>query len=95
MLRAQGALARIHRDEGSSSSGLSSGRPPSSQNHTYTSVDEARDAARAVAEADARISTADYVEARGILVPATEYFSRAVQIAEAEDAATGELLALV
>lgn len=61
----------------------------------YTSSDDAHDAARAAAEADARIHTADYVEARGILLPATEYFSRAVGVAQARNALSGRLLALV
>jgi len=94
-LRSQGALARIHREEGSSSSGLSSVRPGTANSASYTSSDEARDAARAAAEADARIHTPDYVDARGILLPATEYFTRAVGVAERNNALTGELLALV
>ncbi|KAL9623969.1 MAG: hypothetical protein Q9160_001722 [Pyrenula sp. 1 TL-2023] len=94
LLRAQSSLARIHREEGSSSSGLSSGRPPSAH-ASYTSNDEARDAARAAAEADARIHTPDYVEARGILLPATEYFSRAVSVAQGNNAISGRLLTLV
>ena len=93
--RSQRALARIHRDEGSSSSGLSSGRPGTGGSAAYTSSDEARDAARAAAEADARIHTPDYVEARGILLPSTDHFNRAVTAAERRGLLTGELLALV
>ncbi len=93
--RSQSALARIHRDEGSSSSGLSSGRPGTGSSAAYTSSDEARDAARAAAEADARVHTPDYVEARGILLPSTEHFSRAVIVAERRGSLTGELLAQV
>lgn len=95
MSRSQPALARIHREEGSSSSGKSSGRPGTGNDASYTSTDDARDAARAVAEADARIHTADYVEARGILLPSTEYFTRAISVAERKGALTGDLLALV
>ncbi|KAK2785646.1 hypothetical protein FQN52_008334 [Onygenales sp. PD_12] len=36
----------------------------------------------------------NYVEARATLVPATEYFSRAVNVAESKGQATGELLIL-
>lgn len=74
---------------------MSSGRPGTGSSTAYTSSDEARDAARAVAEADARIHTPDYVEARGILLPSTEYFSRAVAVAERRGLVTGELLTLV
>jgi len=46
-------------------------------------------------EADARVSTADYVEARGILVASTEYFTRAIASAERRRSLTGELLTQV
>ena len=42
------------------------------------SSDEARDAARAVAEAGARVHSPDYVESCGILLPPAEYFVQAV-----------------
>jgi hypothetical protein len=93
--RAQPALARIHREEGSSSSGRSSGRPGTGNGAAYTPSDEARDAARAAAEADTRLHTADYVEARGILLPSTEYFTRAIAVADRRETPTGGLLALV
>ena len=96
LARAQHSLARIHRDEGSSSSGHSSSRTGmATGGATYTSSDEARDVARAAAEADARLHTADYVEARGILLPSTEYFSRAVDAADRTGQQSGDLLALV
>ncbi|KIX05095.1 uncharacterized protein Z518_05967 [Rhinocladiella mackenziei CBS 650.93] len=92
LARSQNVLARIHRTEGSSSSG-SSGRPQSmSDRFSYTSAEEARDAERAAAEADARAHTADYVEARGMLIPAVDYFSRAIDVAERDGGLTGELL---
>ncbi|KAI9813062.1 MAG: hypothetical protein M1827_004282 [Pycnora praestabilis] len=84
---AQPCLARIHRDEGSSSSSGSNGR-----NRQYSDSDDARDAARATAEATVRLGAADYVEARGILQPATEYLARAVQAAESQGIVTGQLL---
>jgi hypothetical protein len=93
--RAQPALARIHREEGSSSSGRSSGRPGTGNGAAYTPSDEARDAARAAAEADTRLHTADYVEARGILLPSTEYFTKAIAAADRRGTVTGRLLALV
>ena len=46
-------------------------------------------------EADGRAGTADYVEARGMLLPSTEYFQRAVTAAERRETVTGELLSLV
>jgi hypothetical protein len=46
-------------------------------------------------EADTRAGTADYVEARGMLLPSTEYLQRAVVAAERTSTLTGELLSLV
>jgi hypothetical protein len=96
LARAQAPLARIHREEGSSSSGSgSAGRPGTSGSQTYTASDDARDFARSAAQADARLHTADYVEARGILLPATEYFKKAVEAADSQSKLTGDLLSLV
>lgn len=61
----------------------------------YTVSDDDRDAAVAVREADARLHTSDYVEARGMLLPAVEYFDRAVRAAEMQGLSSGDLLALV
>jgi tetratricopeptide (TPR) repeat protein len=92
LARSQNVLARIHRTEGSSSSG-SSGRPQSlSDRLAYSSSEEARDAERATAEADARAHTADYVEARGMLIPAVDHFARAIEVAERNGEPSGELL---
>ncbi|KAK8243706.1 hypothetical protein HDK77DRAFT_7439 [Phyllosticta capitalensis] len=41
---------------------------------------------------DGRLHGANYVEARGLLTPATDYFARAVQAAHAEGSLTGGLL---
>ena len=98
LARAQAPLVRIHREEGSPSSGSgsgSAGRPGTSGSQTYTASDDARDFARSAAEADARLHTADYVEARGILLPATEYFKKAVEAADSQSQLTGDLLSLV
>ena len=51
--------------------------------------------ARAFAEAEQRLHTADYVEARGILLPATEYLQRAVDAARSQGNVTGFLLSTV
>jgi len=66
-----------------------------SERISYSSVEEARDAERAISEADARAHTADYVEARGMLIPAVDYFVRAVELAERDSTLTGELLSEV
>ena len=47
------------------------------------------------AEAERRVGTADYVEARGFLQPATEYLERAVAAASNQDAISGDLLVKV
>lgn len=95
LARSQSLLARIHRQEGSSSSG-SSGRPQSlGERLSFSASDEARDAARAAAEADARAHTADYVEARVMLIPAVDYFSRAITLAERDGGLDGDLLSEV
>ncbi len=62
---------------------------------SYTSSQDAREAERAVIEADARAHTADYVEARGMLIPAVDYFSRAVDAADENGRLSGELLSEV
>lgn len=81
--RAQPALARIHRSDGSPTSTTSAG---SSQRSIRSggSSDE---------QAEKRSGTADYVEARGYLQPATEYFEKAVGSATMQRAVSGALLA--
>lgn len=69
LLKSQGFLSRIHREEGSL---------PANE-----------------AQSNERLHNANYVEARGILVPSTEYFSSAVKAAERKGQLSGELLALV
>jgi hypothetical protein len=54
-----------------------------------------RQAARAAVEAEERLHTADYVVARGLLLPATEYLGRAGDTALAQGNQTGGLLTLV
>jgi len=90
--RAQPALSRIHRVDGnSSSSGTSSSRSARS----LSRGEEERQAAASAVEAERRAGTADYVEARGYLQPATEYLERAVAAAPAQRALSGDLLATV
>ena len=48
-----------------------------------------------VVDPESALHGADYVEARGTLVPSTEYFSRAVDIAQEQGELSGELLAMV
>ncbi|RVX65836.1 hypothetical protein B0A52_10293 [Exophiala mesophila] len=93
LARSQSLLARIHRLEGSSSSG-SSGRPQSlGERFPYTSSEETRDAERATAEADARTHSPDYVEARGLLIPAVDHYARALELAESQGSVHGDILA--
>lgn len=108
--RAQPSLARIHTVDGSSSSssggyssrpGTSSAEQPLTASHGDSdsdsdSEDEDEQAARAQREADARLNTADYVEARGLLLPATDYLRRAIETTDAAgQAPTGRLLTMV
>ncbi|KAK3635786.1 hypothetical protein LTR56_014492 [Elasticomyces elasticus] len=86
--RAQPSLTRIHRTDGCSSSSRGS-----SQSCTRTSNESERRSAAAVAEAERRVGTADYVEARGFLQPAIEYLGRAVAAATTQRALSGDLLA--
>ena len=90
--RAQPALLRIHYVDGSSSSsgGSSQWCAPS-----INSIDDERQAALAVREAERRSGTEDYVEAKGFLQPATEYLERAIAAATAQRVLSGDLLATV
>lgn len=47
------------------------------------------------ADAEERVNGADYVEARGLLIPATEYLQRAVDTARIQGNITGTLLCTV
>jgi hypothetical protein len=92
LARAQPSLMRIHRvDRSSTSSGSSSQWSAPS----LTSSEDERQNAAATAEAERRSGTADYVEARGFLQPATEYFERAVAGASSQGALSGDLLTTV
>ncbi|KAI9741109.1 MAG: hypothetical protein M1834_002822 [Cirrosporium novae-zelandiae] len=94
---AQRLIANIHREDGSSSSSgslLNHRVNTSTSSIIYTASDDERDNVQATVDADSRLHNADYVEARGMLLPATDFFRRAVDIAEARGLVTGELLAL-
>lgn len=104
LLKAQKHLAIIHREDGSSSSGTSNGRTGEGRSinslsagflQTYTQQDDDIVAARAAVEAEARLQTAHYVEARGLLVPATDLLSAAVEAGDRQGRTMGDLLCLV
>lgn len=79
LLRAQKPLSNIHRAEGSSTDS------DDSHNQMGTSS----------LETQRRLDTADYVEARALLLPAVEYLKRAVDVAHAQHLINGALLAKV
>lgn len=80
LLKSQVLLAKIDREEEITASDLRSRRAVS---------------AGKKAKRDNPLHSADYVEARGTLLPSTEYFSRVVTAAEKKHELTGELLVLV
>ncbi|PVH93224.1 hypothetical protein DM02DRAFT_243248 [Periconia macrospinosa] len=89
LLRAQQPLINIHHAEQSS---VSSG---DSQNATLSCPERQARAQNAALEAKQRLDTADYVEARTLLLPAVEYLKRAVDAAHAQDKIYGALLVKV
>ncbi|KAF7502651.1 hypothetical protein GJ744_005405 [Endocarpon pusillum] len=91
LLRSQSSLARIQREEESPSSDSYCSQARSTYNDSW---DEAAEITRANAEANSWRHMANYVEARGTLVPATEYLTRAVNVAERNGVLRGQLLAL-
>ena len=76
--------------DGSSSGSEGSRKYSDGQNGLGSPGDE-----QAQREAEARVGTADYVEARGFLQPATDYVRRAVEEAASQEILTGPLLNLV
>jgi hypothetical protein len=86
-MRAQKSLANVSRVErGSSSSSAASG----SRSHEHEAM-----IAEDFAEPEQILQTADYVEARGILLPAVEFLERAVNAARYQGRITGHLLCTV
>jgi hypothetical protein len=88
LMRAQKSLANVYRAERGSSSS-------SSASVTAPWHDSEEVSARAFAEAEQRLYMPDYVEARGILLPAIEYLQRAVDTAHTQSIVTGSLLSTV
>ncbi|TVY59166.1 hypothetical protein LCER1_G000174 [Lachnellula cervina] len=86
--RSQATLARIHREEGSDSSSQGSG-------HLFD-FDTAQDSDDDIASppSDPRRQGPLYVEARGYLQPAVDFYGRAVRSADTLGSTTGDLLAL-
>lgn len=91
LLRAQKSLSKIHHAERSSMSSGSAG----SQDPPLSASEERRRTIRATVEAEDRLHSADYVEARGILLPAVEYLKHAVEAARSQNRMSGFLLARV
>ncbi|KAK6433238.1 hypothetical protein LTR95_010581 [Oleoguttula sp. CCFEE 5521] len=92
LARAQPALTRVHRIDGSNSS---SGSSPHRSVISFTSSEDERQSIQATREAEARAGLPDYIEARGFLQPATEYLERAVTSARSQNLLSGELLSVV
>jgi hypothetical protein len=91
--RSQATLAKIHREEGSGSSSGSSNQGPGIHLHIRTlPTSNSRWAGSAAAQ---RAQSPLFVEARGYLQPAVDFFSRAVSAAEQKESLTGKLLAWV
>ncbi|KAF2705330.1 hypothetical protein K504DRAFT_440449 [Pleomassaria siparia CBS 279.74] len=86
LLRSQKFLARIHCAEWESVSS------ETSQIHSLSQSEEQRQAITAAVQAEDRLQTADYVEARGTLLPAVDYLRRATAVAQAQEKITGLLL---
>lgn len=84
--RAQPALARIHASQTRSSSKPSTSKAPSRSS---------AGSSESAAEAERRVGSGDYVEARGFLQPASEYMERAVAAASAQSVLSGSILAKV
>jgi hypothetical protein len=95
--RAQATLARIHREEGndSSSQGSSSQAGNSPEGHSSNKDKYNADERLASPPADPRRQGPLYVEARGYLQPAVDFYARALRSADALGSTTGEILASV
>jgi hypothetical protein len=92
--RSQPLLARIALYDNSSSSEGSHSASSAHKAGASTSAEE-RSTDAAEREAEARMHLPDYVEARGVLLPATEYLRQAVDAASAQQTLTGDLLVTV
>jgi hypothetical protein len=90
--RSQATLAKIHREEGSGSSSGSSNQGTGKEPQTNT-LSVSTNCCGVTAAL--RAQTPLFVEARGYLQPAVDFFSRAVSAAEQNGGLTGKLLASV
>jgi hypothetical protein len=94
--RSQATLARIQREEGNDSSSQGSGQASGNFQHSSDSdVDQDSDDDLASPPSDPRRQGPLYVEARGYLQPAVDFYARAVRAADALGSTTGDLLASV
>ena len=94
--RAQATLARIHREEGNDSSSQGSSSQAGSLPLSQAREDKHdTDKKLASAPADPRRQGPLYVEARGYLHPAVDFYARAVRSADALGNTAGEILASV
>ena len=89
-------MARIHREEGNDSSSQGSGQASGNFRHSSDSdADQDSDDDIASPPSDPRRQGPLYVEARGYLQPAVDFYGRAVRSADALGSTTGDLLASV
>jgi hypothetical protein len=91
--RAQRTLARIHHEEGADSS--SGGSSQAGDIEDLVTLEDDAEWEIVPPHPDPRRQGPLYVEARGYLQPAVDFFTRAVQSADADDTTTGDLLAAV
>jgi len=96
--KAQYSLARISSEESSSSSSSAGAtRRPNSDPTNAARTEEVRHASRTTRDQDAetRLHSEEYVEARGLLLPATEYLTRAVEEGDRQGITDGSLFVTV
>ncbi|KAF4635496.1 hypothetical protein G7Y89_g2609 [Cudoniella acicularis] len=92
--RSQATLAQIHREEGTDSSSQGNSQAGKSDRNDQSLRDEVESDDDTVSPpSDPRRQGPLYVEARGSLQPAVDFYSRAVRSADALGSITGELLA--
>ncbi len=91
--RSQATLAKIHREEHSDTSSAGSGQP-GNEKCSPSSV-EAENFTDLVSSTDPRRQGPLYIEARGYLQPAVDFYTRAVRAADNLNSTTGDLLASV
>lgn len=95
LMKAQPALSRIHVYDGTSSSSSGGNGPVPVTANPNLDDEQLNGQSTGTTEAELRLHTSDYVEARGILLPATDFLCQAVTAAESQGCITGDLLANV